>query len=115
MSGVAKMSGFYKRKSKTHQWTDEEEEHLRTRKSEGADLSEIANELGLSLQQVESKVLSKKWRESLSATKPKPPQDAIEWDGGVYWRKPPHVTWHKGITGRLIHLSTIHTDIDSDG
>lgn len=47
-------------------------------------------------------------------TEARPPANATQWAGGAYWRQPPARTWHKGITGRLIHLSATRDDTEDD-
>ena len=93
-------------------WTKEQEDYLKQRRQAGIKIKDIAAEMGLSHQQVENKLYKKP---RVSRVEPRtPPPNATQWAGGAYWRKPPARTWHKGITGRLIHLSATHQDTEDD-
>jgi hypothetical protein len=95
-------------------WTKEQEDYLKQRRRAGVKIKDIAAEMGLSHQQVENKLYAQKKPRASRAEPRKPPANATQWAGGAYWRQPPARTWHKGITGRLIHLSATRDDSEDD-
>lgn len=95
-----------------HVWTQEKEDYLKSRRQAGIKIKDIAAEMGLSHQQVENKLYKKP---RVSRVEPRtPPPNAKQWAGGAYWRQPPSRNWHKGITGRLIHLSATPQDTEDE-
>lgn len=105
-----------KPKKEMHKWTAESELELIDLLNQGFAMKGIAERLGVTYQQVQGKVFYlKKTNNPLlklpnTQRMPGPKEKAQRWDGGQYWRLPPKLTWHKGITGRLVHLSAISDD-----
>ena len=105
--------------SKRHDWTEEQDKYL-------ADhhlcqtIEEMGRALGISRGRVKYRLdklgIEKKRMNVLPEDQkiPAPDKDASQWAGGRYWRMPPKLTWHKGITGRLIHRSATARDLEVD-
>ena len=96
--------------SKRHDWTEEQDAYLLEQKDK-LTIEEIALQLGLSGGQIRYRL--KKLgipkpivgQDEEDTNTPGPLKDARNWQGGSYWRLAPKQTWHKGFTGRLVHLS----------
>ena len=105
--------------SKRHNWTAEQDKYL-------ADnhlcqtIEEMGRALGISRGRVKYRLdklgIEKKRINALPEDQriPGPDKDASQWAGGRYWQLPPKLTWHKGITGRLIHRSATARDLEAD-
>ena len=96
--------------AKSHHWTKYQDAYLLEQK-DNLTIEEIARQLGLSGGQIRyrlkklgipKQIVSHDEEETID---PGPLKDAHNWQGGSYWRLPPKLTWHKGFTGRLVHLS----------
>lgn len=95
---------------KRHEWTKYQDAYLLEQKDK-LTIEEIARQLGLSDGQIRyrlkklgipKQIVSQDEEEACT---PGPLKDAHNWQGGSYWRLSPKQTWHKGFTGRLVHLS----------
>ena len=97
-------------RKKNHLWTVEEEVELVDLADQGVAIKDIAAQMGFEYTQVQTKLhglrKNKPWLFSpQEKNTPGPIEDAHNWQGGSYWRLAPKQTWHKGITGRLVHLA----------
>ena len=104
--------------SKRHNWTEEQDKYL-------ADnhlcqtIEEMGQALGISRGRVKYRLdklgIEKKRLNVVPEDQktPAPDKAATPWAGGRYWRLPPKQTWHKGITGRLIHKSATARDLEA--
>lgn len=104
-----------KPKKEMHKWTAESELELIDLLNQGFSMKGIAERLGVTYQQVQGKVyylkrINNPLLKPRQSRTPAPKEKAHRWAGGLYWRLPPKLTWHKGITGRLVHLSAISDD-----
>lgn len=114
--GAAMLMQGQKPKKEMHKWTAESELELIDLLNQGFSMKGIAERLGVTYTQVQGKVFYlKKTNNPLlklpnTERTPGPVKKAQRWAGGLYWRLPPKQTWHKGITGRLVHLSAISDD-----
>ena len=105
--------------AKSHTWTKYQDAYLLEQKDK-LTIEEIARQLGLSGGQIRYRL--KKLgipkpivgQDEEDTHTPGPVEDAHNWKGGSYWRLAPKQTWHKGITGRLIHKSTTARDLEAD-
>lgn len=96
--------------AKSHKWTKYQDAYLLEQK-DNLTIKEIASQLGLSDGQVRYRLkklgIPKQivTQDEEETSTPGPLKDAHNWQGGSYWRLAPKQTWHKGFTGRLVHLS----------
>jgi hypothetical protein len=98
---------YYKR----HKWTPEQDRYIRAHHTQQS-YKQMAEALGLTYSQIRTRVRAI----AKNTLPPTIDEDAVEWAGGSYWRLPPKPTWHRGITGRLIHHSaTALDDAPEDG
>ncbi len=105
--------------AKSHTWTKYQDAYLLEQKDK-LTIEEIARQLGLSGGQIRYRL--KKLgipkpivgQDEEDTNTPAPDKAATPWAGGRYWRLPPNQTWHKGITGRLIHKSATARDLEAD-
>lgn len=107
-----------KPKREIYKWSAESELELIDLLNQGFAMKSIAERLGVTYQQVQGKVFYLKKINNPLLSKPRQPgtpgpeEKAQHWAGGRYWRLPPKQTWHKGITGRLIHRSETARDLE---
>ena len=105
--------------SKRHDWTEEQDKYLADHHAYQT-IAEMGQALGISRGRVKyrlDKLGIEKTRLNVVLADQKPPapdKAATPWAGGRYWRLPPKQTWHKGITGRLIHKSATARDLESE-
>lgn len=105
--------------SKRHDWTEEQDKYLADHQS-CQTIIEMAQALGISRGRVKYRLdklgIEKKRMNVLHEDQkiPAPDKYATPWAGGRYWRLPPKQTWHKGITGRLIHKSATARDLEAE-
>lgn len=96
--------------AKRHEWTKYQDAYLLEQK-DNLTIEEIARQLGLSVGQIRYRLKKLGIPKQIVAqdeeddSTPGPLKDAHNWQGGSYWRLAPKQTWHKGFTGRLVHLS----------
>ena len=96
--------------SKRHGWTEEQDKYLADHHAYQT-IAEMGQVLGISRGRVKYR-LDKLGIPKLivgqdeeDTRTPAPMENAHHWPGGSYWRLAPKQTWHKGFTGRLVHLS----------
>ena len=106
------------RYSKRHEWCDEQDSYL-IENSATHTIEEMSQYLGISRGRIKYRLdklkTDKKYKDLFPEEVREIPaaiEDAIHWSGGMYWRLPPKLTWHKGFTGRLIHKSTTTSDFE---
>jgi hypothetical protein len=96
--------------AKSHRWTKYQDAYLLEQK-DNLTIEEIARQLGLSVGQIRYRLKKLDIPKPIvgqneeDTCTPGPLKDAHNWQGGSYWRLAPKQTWHKGFTGRLVHLS----------
>lgn len=109
-----------KPKRKMHKWTAESELELIDLLNQGFAMKSIAERLVVTYQQVQGKVFYLKKINNPLLLKPRQPrtpgpeEKAQNWVGGRYWRLPPKQTWHKGMTGRLVHICASRQDTEDE-
>ena len=105
--------------SKRHDWTEEQDKYLADHHAYQT-IEEMGQVLGISRGRVKYRLdklgIEKKRLNVVPEDQktPAPDKAATPWAGGRYWRLPPKQTWHKGITGRLIHKSATARDLEAD-
>ena len=105
--------------AKHHEWTEEQDKYLADNHAYHT-IEEMGQALGISRGRVKYRLdklgIEKKRMNVLHEDQkiPAPGKDASHWVGGRYWRLPPKQTWHKGITGRLIHNSATARDLETE-
>ena len=104
--------------SKRNDWTEEQDKYLADHHAYQT-IEEMGHALGISRGRVKYRLdklgIEKKRLNAVPEDQktPAPDKAATHWVGGRYWRLPPKQTWHKGITGRLIHKSTTARDLEA--
>lgn len=102
------MSSYYQRIA----WTPEQDAYIRANRNHQT-CQEMAAALDIPNNHVRSRLQTLR---RLDANQPTAvpngttAEGAAHWAGGRYWLLPPKKTWHRGITGRLIHHSATADD-----
>ena len=105
--------------AKRHEWTKYQDAYLLEQKDK-LTIEEMGKALGISRGRVKYRLdklgIEKKRLNVVPEDQktPAPDKAATPWAGGRYWRLPPKQTWHKGITGRLIHKSATARDLEAE-